>query len=529
VSIAHAAPTLDETFGSPGERTPEPTTQPGKDTLTRVVIAHDVFDPLVLAPGAAPPEGALYTDTTRSAVTIPGASPVTRVFGSVEAPEEVPCLDPTTMFIAGVPTIDDVKQGRIGDCWLLAAVVDIVAQDPGRITSMMSFSGAEASATFHHYEPNAGTWVPVVVSTPNTLLRSQDAARPADPGQLVVGGLRRADDPSSSAWSADLRNTDLHVLRSDRYQAALWAPLLEKLYATFAEQFGQYGGAPSTLHHENNRSDPQMSGYKALDGGCDFAVYPVFYGEDARDDRQTRIAYAAGANPVLANQTAIDHLLRVGGEGVAQGEEFLLSVGLAPDTAVKRLKALTQRILGERDSRDHPSLRAEIAYLASLCDAYDATTEDTPARDHALERLARAAASDADPASWPLISSASAPALYRELYEKLNTVKALGTDHSRGQRNVYAYHAYSVLGASFARADGSPLVLTSANLAAELANVDPEASHVRLRNPHHGNEPNLPTTAQDAAPDDGVFTLTLGQYLRDFGHENLATVDKAGP
>jgi hypothetical protein len=45
-----------------------------------------------------------------------------------------------------------------------------------------------------------------------------------------------------------------------------------------------------------------------------------------------------------------------------------------------------------------------------------------------------------------------------------------------------------------------------------------------MRNPHHTNEPNVPTSARDANPNDGLFTLSLDQYLRDFALQQVALV-----
>jgi hypothetical protein len=55
--------------------------------------------------------------------------------------------------------------------------------------------------------------------------------------------------------------------------------------------------------------------------------------------------------------------------------------------------------------------------------------------------------------------------------------------------------------------------------------VDVAASRVRLRNPHHGNEPDRsgtgrPTRPEDGAPSgvssDGAFSMDLTEFFRNF-------------
>jgi hypothetical protein len=123
-----------------------------------------------------------------------------------------------------------------------------------------------------------------------------------------------------------------------------------------------------------------------------------------------------------------------------------------------------------------------------------------------------------------LLESESASPVWAELALHLSIVANLGADSSDGERSVYADHSYSVLGASFAGADGSALGLNLDNLDAKLTDISATESTVTLRNPHRTGEPTLPTIDQDSNSEDGVFGMTLDAFLRAFATQRIATV-----
>ena len=81
------------------------------------------------------------------------------------------------------------------------------------------------------------------------------------------------------------------------------------------------------------------------------------------------------------------------------------------------------------------------------------------------------------------------------IVDLLLDVMNAGTDHGSGQRNIYPEHAYTVVSVKFADAAGAPVTLPTTlpankeELDQTLAPVSDQKSTVRLRNPHHGNEP----------------------------------------
>ena len=107
-------------------------------------------------------------------------------------------------------------------------------------------------------------------------------------------------------------------------------------------------------------------------------------------------------------------------------------------------------------------------------------------------------------------------------------LRNMGTDKSPGQRNVYGNHAYSVVGVSFVTTTGDMVPLQSVPATSRSALyplVNTGVSSVKLRNPHHGNEPdrrgnNRPDRPEDGSPSgitsDGIFTMSLEQFFRNF-------------
>ena len=124
-----------------------------------------------------------------------------------------------------------------------------------------------------------------------------------------------------------------------------------------------------------------------------------------------------------------------------------------------------------------------------------------------------------DPARSPAIKGAT---------DLMLDLRNMGTDKSPGQRNVYGNHAYSVAGVAFVSTSGVMVPLQSVPATARQSLyplVDTVVSTVKLRNPHHGNEPdrrgnNKGDRPEDGSPSgitsDGMFTMSLEQFFRNF-------------
>lgn len=508
----HRAPTLDDSLnGANLDLEPAAT-----DTQMNVRILADAANPVSVS--GSVPEEQLYEVVDREPVSSPEPDvfPVIQQIGTTADPAVSERLDPRAIYIGGAATAADVQQGGIGSCYLMSTLATVAAQDPSHITGAIS-GDAQAGITvqFFRYDAGSLTWIAAPIAVSGMLAFNVDAA--GNEGGLLGAGFRVAEDPLTSDWWAEAAAGVLRVHRDDRIEGALWAPLLEKAYATYTATWGQYGGYDTATAN----ATAGVSGYQAIEGGVANYMYLVLYGPDATLV-DTDINYTPGADNVTANQDAIENLLRVMGDDVPAGDEFQMSVLLSEDSAVERLGAQIDHILGQPSSHNYRTFRVHMEKMKQEIAAWAAA----PAADKEAKRepIVRRATNFATPGNWPLLHSASAPSEYIELNELCNIVMNIGTDGAPGQRHTYAWHFYSVVSASFQDAAGTDLAVTVATLPAQLASIDPHNSRVNLRNPHGGNEPNAHGRAEGPEAFDGSFSLTLDQFFRSFEAEQGAVV-----
>ena len=216
-----------------------------------VDIIHDKEDPLI--EDSTPTISDLYTEIeTESDTCPPNGDVVEMIIGNEAEPILSNGLVDEPLYIGGAPRPEDIAQGGIGDCYFLAPLHQIVSQDPSAITDNLSVSGNSVSFTFQVVDSVLkGIYTERrKVTTSADLLFAQDSNGKDD----LVGVKVFADSEiSESAWWVEydqsLRSLDMH--REDRHEAAAWVAYLEKLYALFAQKYGQYGdlAAPESQIH----------------------------------------------------------------------------------------------------------------------------------------------------------------------------------------------------------------------------------------------------------------------------------------
>ena len=105
-----------------------------------------------------------------------------------------------------------------------------------------------------------------------------------------------------------------------------------------------------------------------------------------------------------------------------------------------------------------------------------------------------------------------------ELLELLSDAANADPDNDGpGRRMITGDHAYGVLAVQFLDATGAPVVLDAALNDATLKKVSADLSKVTLRNPHHNEEPDLHGTGPTDGVNDGVFSISLDQFFRNYG------------
>ncbi len=540
----HTAPTLADA----SNHTAAPAAADGA-TSSFVDIIRDASSPIESMD--APETAALYREAG-SAQT--GFSPVSGFHGTMAAPaiEEVANND---LFIEGEPSPGDVEQSGIGDCYFMALMISMAARDPGKIEQIMTPDGSGGATVlmWQRVETPAATpggaptvsYQQVAVQVSNQLAydRSRasalgtataDERRGNGHGGFVVRGaqLRAAPTPLEKAWWAELNADTLEVHRRDVYQIARWAPLLEKAFARQSEVSGQYGGA--------NRADANTStgnvGYEIIDGGLAFDAMFVFYGPDADpagpnagNAHETNTNWTPGSNVVLTNQAAMNDLILLQGRGDHQQPgDTTAPVLTAGTTTSAYMPRLTAAIAAAQADPDWANLAATTQNdcLAVSTAIATWTSATGTARATAQTAVGNACVTAADPTTNADLHDAARSAPLVAMLELLADVRNEGTDNSSGQRNIYGNHEYSVVNVSFKDSAGAEVPLSStpiANRAPLFATVDALGSIVTLRNPHHTNEPDIHNSGTPAdGTDDGVFTMNLDQFFRNF-----TTVDAA--
>jgi hypothetical protein len=455
--------------------------------------------------------------------------PVVAQYGTAHDPNiEVKAIE-NALYIDGAPTVDDVKQGGLGDCYFLGALINVLHHDPERIRNAVHLDGDNVRFTFWTTPDNGATWTRESVTTDRTALQWYDTADTSyNHDGLLYAKARIAASPITSDHFADVDEESwLSVVRADVYEMALWAPLMEKAYARIAERTNQYGG-----YRNPASSDP---GYDQIDGGVENYVYGLFYGPDLVGIPEFQAtAYTPGQDPIQGNKDAIANLLRVGGYRAGDGdtldtdEHVMMTVATFTEGSIDRMGSIIDHCNGLDEMRRYPTLRRVMGQVKELEAAWRGVYTDPSSSKEdkaaSLGRLSKGCERQVQPGAWPLLESENASPVWAELALQLSIVANLGGDSSNGERSVYANHSYSVLGASFAGADGAALGLNLDNLDAKLADISATESTVTLRNPHRTNEPTLPTIEQDSNSEDGIFGITLDTFMRAFAEQRIATV-----
>jgi outer membrane protein OmpA-like peptidoglycan-associated protein len=644
-TTTHREPTVDDAANRPGTRE-----APVDERAANVKPVATEAAPLHLEPPVCPSPELVYEESSEQVSPPPsGFTTVARFRGNIDRPnvhrEALPGL-----FLDGGPTANDVQQSGIGDCYFLALLMSVVARDPGKITSMMADDGANgATVTFWRQETAAdgtASFHQQQVHASSTL--AFDLNADGSTGGIHGAQLRSGELPKAQDYWSNIDGDALEVHRKDIWQLARWAPLMEKAFARYAQEYGQYGG---TGNGEAQASDsPSGSGYAVIDGGWSHYTMFVFYGPDALEGgaanvQQQAITWAPGSQILAQNPAVVDQLLLLAGRGEQAAPEHadapILTATSMNDQLIPRLKDAidaakddadwnnlgtlrqgliedvrsaitlweandnehTQRLIGDRcvvaarpgpqpesiapvhaanpqrilfgigshtpSAEDKARLTAFGGALAATTDVQvnvdifghassdggddanrtlaerraagvrDALAEGNDVSTHNINQQVAGELGAAATPEWrradivigdPELHDENRSPAIRAMMDLILDLRNIGTDNSTGQRNIYGNHVYSLVAAAFLGVDGAgvPLADAAPGPAREalFPQVDMTQSTVRLRNPHHGNEPdrqgdNRPTRPEDGPPSswfgsDGLFTMSMDEFFRNF-------------
>jgi hypothetical protein len=425
-----------------------------------------------------------------------------------------------SLFINGAPSLADIHQGGLADCYFLASVTSIVQNDPGQIRE--AITGTAGGATVRLYRKDGTNILPVNLAVTSDL-RVEDLGDGATGASPLGAGMRAAPTPKYTEYYADITGTTLHIYADRYYETAMWAPLLEKAYAQFAGQYGQYGG-----FHDEDKARPGADGapssdYGYLNGGIAQYSYELMYGPDAVNVGALQWTTTDGSTPaagtLAANAGIVQNLLWASQIEVPSGQKMMMTVGADRGEMIERLDRMSTPLLARADMAGHADLATDIRVMQGHIATWRTATGDD--KDTALGDVSHAAADVVNRSDHPELYDAASPREYRDYGENANIVAMIRTDHGGDQRHTYAWHSYTVLGSTFKKADGTVLSLAPSTCADHLSEIDPLQSTVRLRNPHGTNEPNLQATD---GTDDGEFTMTLDSFTRSFSFQQFGVV-----
>jgi hypothetical protein len=143
------------------------------------------------------------------------------------------------------PSTQDVEQGGLGDCYLIAALLSIVSDNPNNIKNMM-VDNLDGTVTVHLY----------------------DVARPKDQAKTFTDRYIKIDK-STAIWKDTKR--DVYA------RGALWVKLLEKAYAAA----GYTGGESAT----------RTPSFGAIAGGQSWIAWEHLTGKEAkREEMSTSVS-----------------------------------------------------------------------------------------------------------------------------------------------------------------------------------------------------------------------------------------------
>ncbi|MEM9948997.1 MAG: DUF4157 domain-containing protein [Cyanobacteria bacterium P01_D01_bin.36] len=462
-------------------------------------------------------------------------------------------IDPDHLFLDdGKPHIDEISQGRIGDCYFLAALGNIVRKDPDLLTQRLKIVGQDVEMTFYRKDLKTGYFLPQKVKVPKTLAQHKTSgllgvnyrisATPRtcdwwvtvqEKKPLIVTSRRRRGETSNEGNMPQLPTTNTIIThRKDNHHAALWMPYLEKAFARFAQEYGKYG----------DKSTNNKGGYEEISGGHGQEVYSLFYGVNVSSASEA-MAYKLEDNEsdnLARNQGIITRLLQAADANLTnnKGDSERVDLTAIPSRSghAGYAKKAIELFNNSQDSQQYmqgklgDQAQAFTQALGTLKDELDKNIDFASDSQETFNDLAKAArAVVGTTVSWQdqlFDTDPKRPKLVRNMLEYMVNLVNLGTDSSKGQRNVYSRHAYTVYKAVFKDSGGTTLPLSHKTLSAtDLKNIDPDKSIVELRNPHRANAPNLTGNAE-RGDKRGNFEMTLDEFLRHFDRLGIAIVAK---
>ena len=338
--------------------------------------------------------------------------------------------------------------------------------------------------------------------------------------------FRIASAPAESFWYAKLDGGVLQLFREDRYECAMWGPMIEKNYADFAQRHGRYG---------NEDLMASQSGYAVITKGSSVECYHMFYGDAVRSQKDTAVAFNPQSEASITTQSdrALMQLVKLSEAVRAPASKgypmHFVQARIDDLVPLQRCKSLIELVLrhatdgGVGPSPGEQALADALRSLLTAVNQLIATKSEAGATE--VERLARAIQ---NPSAHPILWADATNPRYIALRENLGILTDVGPGRRAQRRTLTPLHAYNVCSVAFVDHQGRPLTLTSENLAVCMANIDAARSTVVLESPWGESEWDEQGTGPKDGVDDGRFALTIEQLFRNIDMLRSATVARPG-
>ncbi|MBQ9395683.1 MAG: hypothetical protein IJU23_09255 [Proteobacteria bacterium] len=539
------------------------------DADVKAVSTDKKYSPV---PGGMTIEGDGKPELKDLVVENPSGSAVRYMQGTVDSPNTTSRIMPG-LFIDGTPVSDDVHQINIADCYFLAALLQVVHNDPMKIVNMMKLVGDTVSTTFY-YRDAQKKYHPVTFNTNLGVLGRDKEGKGFF--YFMGAGIRVANAPTRSFWSSSIDNMKLKVDKRSFYEAAYWVNCMEQAYSLYAQQYGETGRG------QEQGSDIHTERFAAADYGFSEYCLSFFYGDKAENQaptneywRQQGYGNLVDPNPIhddqgefrtqsfdndgdlttnllddnaLVSQNAhiIKQLIKLAqSEGKNNGDGTYMSASISTQQAVFNLQHITGLIKQKleasyRSGENVASINDAITQLKTIYDtcAEYITKIDTVVREGTGGFEYRVLI---DNASLALEKNEAFKALnlseYQTFREMVGTTvnfvknqqldpKLKGVTEGESRKaNIFIYsgHAYNIMKASFVYKDGTPVAdLTKV----DIPNLDPNKSMVTLQNPHGTTRKNLHEDTEQGRG--GTFDISLKSLFNNASFISAVDVKGSG-
>ena len=460
----------------------------------------------------------------------------TAISGSLDMPNIRHDIDKSSLFIDNTTSVADVRQGNVGDCYFLAAIMSIVQKDPAFFTRMMKLSNNTVSTTFYH---QTGTifnrkWTPVTIQTPYGIAHRN--------GQKI-GSDYRISEHYKSKWYAKFEETILSLNQDNYYQAALWVNCIEQAFTVFASNYGQFGKGKDWFDNKER--------YDRIDGGFAGECLQMFYGDKASGNTLTHLAAPSDKRDILKdNKSVIKNLLSFKRSQNDMQNNVHVFASTTKEQALERVQYHSKKALNEFNTRfatlkasaseedkgkipELEKAKDNLEVIYNCAQNYDAKpktgfifTRNNPLYQagETEKTYQERMKNTMNIAANELRKNAAYQSLNLDSYTDLKIAVAGHVQIKRQSITIMTNHAYTIQDVDFVDTEGKSL--NEKNVEDVIANADIESSRVTLRNPH-GQNKKVYNGEREEKLAEGGFDMNLHEFLVGVGRLQMATSSHA--